>query len=82
MTDFTTEDLIQELQAYHQPMQDRRPGGVTVIEWAESQNISDKRARKQLRQLVADGVLVEEHCRLAPNAQGFVYYKRNSSNGE
>ena len=77
-SDFTTEDLIQELQQYHQPIPDRRPGGVTVLEWAESQNISDKFARKQLRQLVADGVLVEEFCRLAPNAQGYVYYKSDN----
>ena len=74
-SDFTTEDLINELQAYHQPVADRRPGGVTATEWAEAQNISESIARKQLKQLAADGVLIKEHCRLAPRAMGYVYYK-------
>lgn len=80
---FTTEDLIAELQAYHQPMQDRRPGGVTRQEFADEQNCSTKHAKKMLEELVEQGILMVEFSRLAPNAQGYVYYKKcNSSNGE
>ena len=75
METFTTQDLIAELQEYHQPIADRHPGGVTAYEWAEAQNISIKLARRQLKKLAADGVLVEEHCRLAPRSMGYVYYK-------
>ena len=76
MTDtFTTQDLIAELQEYHQPIADRQPGGVTADEWSVAQNISIKLARRQLKKLASDGVLVEEHCRLAPRSMGYVYYK-------
>jgi hypothetical protein len=76
--DFTTEDLLNELREYHQPVADRRPGGVTRQEYADGNNCSIKYAKKVLDELVADGVLVEEFNRLGPGSRGYVYYKNTA----
>jgi predicted transcriptional regulator len=72
---FTTQDLIDELQAYHKPTAERREGGVSAAEWAEAQNISTKTARKELKKMMDDGLLVREKTWLAPRAIGWVYYR-------
>ena len=76
MEEFTTQDLIAELQAYHQPTPERREGGVTISEWAKAQNISLRLATAQLDELVEQGVLVKEFARLSAQGRGFVYYKK------
>jgi len=75
MEEFTTQDLIAELQAYHEPMPDRREGGVTISEWAQAQNISIRLAQKQLDELVERGMLFKEFARTSPQGRGYVYYK-------
>ena len=75
MENFTTQDLIEELQQYHQPTPARREGGVTIGEWAKAQNISIRLAGKQLDELVEQGMLVKEFARTSPQGRGYVYYK-------
>ena len=77
MEEFTNQDLIEELQDYYgPPTPDRREGGITILEWAEIQNISDKKATKQLNRKVDEGKMVREWMRLGPHARGWVYYKK------
>jgi len=73
--EFTTDDLLNELAQYHQPIADRQPGGVTRQEYADRNNCSVKFAKKVLDGLVDQGVLVREYQRLGPSANGFVYYR-------
>ena len=77
MENFTTADLIAELQQYHLTAVPRREGGVTIIEWAQAQGISDTAARKQLKKLVAKGVL-EREWTLDGGNRMFVYYRIES----
>jgi hypothetical protein len=73
--DFTTEDLLNELQQYHNPIEDRKPGGITRKELAIANNISKKLAKTILEGEVAEGKLIREFNRLGPGARGYVYYK-------
>ena len=73
--EFTAEDLLEELSQYHQPIGERREGGVTVAEYAENVNCTEKTARKWLDKHVKDGVLVREKCHLGPHSVGWVFYK-------
>lgn len=75
METFTTEDLIEELRQYHQPVGDRREGGVTRREYADANNVSLKQSARQLDELVERGILIREKNRIGPNALGYVYYK-------
>ena len=77
MESFTTADLIAELQQYHQSAVPRREGGVTIIEWAQAQGISETAARKQLRKLMDEGVL-EREWTLDGGNRMFVYYRIES----
>ena len=77
MESFTTQDLIAELQQYHLAAAPRREGGVTIIEWAQAQGISDTAARKQLRKLMDEGVL-EREWTLDGGNRMFVYYRIES----
>jgi Fic family protein len=79
--EFTTEDLIAELQQYQQPAPPRRTTakgeacGVTIREWEEKQGVSDTSARKDLNKLVSRGIL-EKVWTLCPDGQRrFVYYR-------
>ena len=77
MESFTTQDLIAELQQYHLTAAPRRDGGVTIIEWAQAQGISDTAARKQLRKLMDEGVL-EREWTLDGGNRMYVYYRIES----
>ncbi len=74
MESFTTQDLIEELQQYQLTAAPRREGGVTIIEWAQAQGISETASRKQLRKLVDKGVLEREWTLDGVNRM-YVYYK-------
>ncbi len=76
MESFTTEDLIAELQQYHQTAVPRREGGVTIAEWAEAQEFSETAARKQFKKLMAKGIL-EREWTLDGGNRMYVYYKVN-----
>lgn len=76
MESFTTQDLIKELQEYHQPAAPRREGGVTHDEWAEAQGISEPAARGQLKRLLVRGILEREWSLCGDGERRFVYYKR------
>ena len=79
MEEFTTQDLIEELQAYAPPrLSIRKEGGVTSTEFAEKQGISRRTARKWLNQKVDEGVMVAETCKSAQGKEK-VYY-RNEKN--
>jgi Fic family protein len=71
---FTDLDLLEELQAYHQPLAERREGGITAGEYAKAQGYTRKTARKKLNAMVEEGLLVKEHCKIASGRE-FVYYK-------
>lgn len=81
MEKFTTEDLIEELRQYHQPLADRKDGGITVQEWADAQNVSEKLAARQLKKLMEDGVLVREWSKQKAHSLGWVYYKKTRPEG-
>ena len=75
MTDtFTDLDLLDELAQYHQPLAERKPGGVTAGEFAERMGWTRKTARKKLNKRVASGEMVKELCK-HPNGRVYVYYK-------
>lgn len=74
MEEFTTQDLIAELQQYHRTAAPRRPGGVTIDEWSEAQDISDTMARKQLQKLLKRGIL-ERVWTLDNGSRFWVYYR-------
>lgn len=70
--EFTTEDLIAELQEYYH--QERKPGGVTVAEWALAQDITKGNAGMQLSRLLDKGMLTKQKARVNGH-RVFVYYK-------
>ena len=70
--EFTTEDLIAELQAYHN--EERKPGGVTVEEWAEASDINKDQARQQLNRMLDKGLLTKQKARVN-GERVFVFYK-------
>ena len=72
MEEFTTQDLIAELQIYYN--EERKPGGVTAIEWGEAQGTTPECARMQLQRMLDDGVLTKEKARV-DGRRMFVYYK-------
>ena len=76
MESFTTQDLIAELQEYNPPRAVRREGGLTVVDWAEAQNISTRQALVELDKLVDDGALVKEWSWIKKHSVGWVYYKK------
>jgi len=71
--EFTTQDLIEELQAYCK-RDERKPGGVTITEWAEAQGLRRDNARIQLKRMCDEGVLFREKPRV-DGTPTFVYYK-------
>ncbi len=71
--EFTTADLIDELQAYVGGGE-REPGGVTVDEWAETQGISRHNAQQVLYGMFKEGKLTRRKHRVA-GPLVFVYYK-------
>ncbi len=76
METFTTQDLIEELQQHQLTAVPRREGGVTIIEWAQAQEVSETAARKQFRKLMNKGILEREWTLDCGNRM-FVYYKVN-----
>jgi predicted transcriptional regulator len=74
MESFTTQDLIAELQKFCKPAATRRPGGITVDEWAKEQGCSDETAGKQLRGLMDQGIL-EREWSVCEDGRRYVYYK-------
>ena len=72
---FTTQDLITELQQHIQIYAPRREGGITIMEWAEAQEISDTAARNQLKKLIARGILEREWAITQDGIRMWVYYK-------
>ena len=70
--EFTTEDLIAELKAHYH--QERKPGGVTVAEWASAQDITKNNAGMQLSRLLDEGILTKQKARVNGH-RVFVYYK-------
>ena len=74
METFTTQDLIEELQQHQQTYAVRREGGVTIMEWAVAQGISDTAARKQLKKLMVQGIL-EREWTLDAGVRFWVYYR-------
>ena len=72
MEEFTTQDLIEELQAHYHEV--REPGGVTVDEWAKAQNINKENARMQLSRAVDRGLLTKQKARVNGRRM-FVCYK-------
>ena len=77
MEEFTTQDLIEELQAHYHD--ERKPGGVTVAEWAEAQNITKSHAGMQLSRLLDEGMLTKQKARV-DGRRIFVFYKVTSAN--
>ena len=81
MESFTTQDLIEELQQYHQSAVPRRttekgePCGVTTQELAEAEEYSETAARKYLKKLMAKGVLEREWTISQNGVRSFVYYR-------
>ena len=77
MESFTTQDLIAELQEYSPRIGPRREGGVTTAEWSEAQGgISDVAAGRQLKKLVANGILEREWA-VIDGRKWWVYYKKH-----
>ncbi len=74
METFTTQDLIKELQEYQLTAAPRREGGVTIIEWAQAQGVSETAARKQFRKLMTKGIL-EREWTLDGGNRMYVYYR-------
>ncbi len=80
MESFTTEDLIAELQQYHQTAVPRRTTekgetcGITIAEWAEKQEYSETAARKYLNKLMTKGIL-EREWTLDGGNRMYVYYR-------
>jgi predicted transcriptional regulator len=70
--EFTTADLIDELQAYVN--EERPPGGVTVNEWAKAECCSKNLASARLLFLVEEGVLTRVKARV-DGRRRWVYYK-------
>ena len=75
METFTDQDLIDELQKYHQPAQQRREGGVTQQEWARAQDIDPRTAGDQLNEMMDNGILCRKRQRCEDGRFRFVYYK-------
>ena len=75
--EFDTNDLIKELQEYAGGGE-RKPGGVTVWEWADAQNVSFANATNQLSQLFRDGILTRRKYRTNGSRMVFVYYKASA----
>ncbi len=71
--EFTTADLIDELQAYVGGGE-REPGGVTTEEFAEAQGIDENNGGNTLRKLFKDGKLTRRKYRVN-GRMTFVYYK-------
>lgn len=80
--EFTTADLLEELAKYADPINDRRPGGVTASEYAEEFGISEKTAARILKELYRDGVLVRERIRVNRFGVGFCYYKNDDKSSD
>lgn len=72
--EFTTDDLIAELQEHIPPILVRKPGGVTCKEWAIAQSINSSTAHTQLIELVEKGILYRERAR-GESKPFWVYYK-------
>jgi predicted transcriptional regulator len=72
---FTDLDLLDELQRYHQPLAERREGGITAGEYAKAQGYTRKTARNHLKQRVADGTWYFEWCK-HPQGKEMVFYKK------
>ena len=70
--EFTTADLIKELHAYIN--EDRKPGGVSVREWAEAEEITTQHACNQLGKLLEEGSLTRAKARV-DGRRCWVYYK-------
>lgn len=73
--EFTTADLLAELAQYIDPIHDRRPGGVTIKEYAKEFGVSQKQAARILGQLFEQGILTRERVRVNRFGVGYVYYK-------
>jgi hypothetical protein len=72
--EFTTEDLIEELQKLHPPIRRRQAGeGVTIMEWSKAQGVGDRRACEQLRNLMQEGKLTRQKMRCADGMVRWVY---------
>ncbi len=71
--EFTTADLIDELQAYVGGGE-REPGGVTACEWAKAEGVSENNAGTTLGKLFKAGKLTRRKYRVEGRAV-FVYYK-------
>ncbi len=82
METFTKQDLINELQQYHQTAVPRRTTekgeqcGVTTQELAEAQEFSETAARNHLKKLEAKGIL-EREWTLDGGCRMYVYYTVN-----
>lgn len=70
--EFTTADLIDELQAYI--ANERPPGGVTAKEWAKEKEVTEQCAGGHLRALMDKGVLTRRKYSVDGH-RIFVYYK-------
>lgn len=75
METFTTADLIAELQAHQQPAVERREGGITILEWAKAQGVSDTSARNQLTKMLDSGILFREWALCDDGFRRWVYYR-------
>ena len=74
MEEFTTQDLIEELQRYHPPIEERT-GGVTQQEWAKSQGIRPRSGGDLLNEMLDEGILYRLRQRCADGIVRYVYYK-------
>jgi uncharacterized phage protein gp47/JayE len=74
--EFTTEDLVRELQAHQQPIIERQEGGITHQEWAIAQGVSDTAGRNQLKKMMAEGLLTREWQMCGDGNRRYVYYKK------
>ena len=73
---YTTQDLINELQAHQQPIIERQEGGITHQEWADAQGISDTAGRSQLKKMMAEGLLTRELQMCNDGNRRYVYYRK------
>ena len=73
---YTTQDLINELQAHQQPIVERQEGGITHQEWAIEQGVSDTAGRNQLKKMMAEGKLFREWQMCGDGNRRYVYYRK------
>ena len=74
--EFTTEELIAELQKESPPIKPRPEGeGVTIKEWAVATGKGDRAASVELIKLMEQDVLRRERMRCADGLVRWVYFK-------